>query len=151
MDIPSVNKQTFFGFLSETWTKLIDEQLSYIEPQILAQECILECFVEIPIVGKNTFLLVLAMPKKLSYEVGASLFQLPCSELNDADANDAMSELANILAGQVQRQLNEDTLLDIPAPLSKNEAQNIMKNIEPDWEVFARHNEEVIYAGVFTG
>lgn len=134
------------------WTRLLGTKLSYIEPQPAKQECILECFVEIPIVGQNSFLLVLAMPKKLSHKAASTLFELPVDDITPEDANDALNELANILAGQVQREISEDTHLDLPIPLSKEQAQALMEDIEPDWEVFAQDDEGTnIYTGVFIG
>lgn len=144
-----MTKQLFFNLLKDTWLKLFQTKLGFIEPQPKIQECLFECFVEIPIVGKKKFLLVMAMPMRLSYEVAATFFQLERPDLNDADANDAMNELVNILAGQVQRQLNEDTVLDLPITLTKDQAQTIIHGIEPDWEIFGQHKNDVIYAGVF--
>ena len=144
-----MTKQLFFDLLKNTWFKLFQTSLTFIEPQPKLQECLFECFVEIPIVGKKKFLLVMAMPMHLSYEVAATFFQLEQQELSEADANDAMNELVNILAGQVQRQLNEDTVLDLPISLTKNQAQTIIHGIEPDWEIFGQHKHDVIYAGVF--
>jgi CheY-specific phosphatase CheX len=152
LDARYVNKQTFYKLLSGIWVKLLGTKLSYIEPQPQKQECILECFVEIPIVGQNNFLLVLAMPTKLSYKAASTLFELPVDDITEADANDALNELANILAGQVQREINEDTHLDIPISLTKEQAQTLMQDIEPDWEIFTQDDEENnIYAGVFIG
>lgn len=144
-----MTKQLFFDLLKDTWLKLFQTKLVFIEPQPKIQECLFECFVEIPIVGKKKFLLVMAMPMGLSYEVAATFFHLEQQDLSDADANDAMNELVNILAGQVQRQLNEDTVLDLPITLTKDQAQTIIHGIEPDWEVFGQHKKDVIYAGVF--
>lgn len=134
------------------WSKLFSAELNYIEPQPRKQECILECFVEIPIVGRSNFLLVLAMPTQLSFQAASSLFELPINDISNDDARDALNELGNILAGQVQRQISEETHLDLPISLSKDQAQELMQDIEPDWEVFAENNEDmIIYAGVFIG
>ncbi|WP_156508677.1 chemotaxis protein CheX, partial [Oleiphilus sp. HI0132] len=147
-----MNKQTFYSLLSGVWTKLFGAELKYIEPQPHQQECILECFVEIPIVGQNNFLMVLAMPTKLSYRAASLLFQLPEEELSKNDANDALCELGNILAGQVQLEISEDTHLDVPIQLTKEQAQTLMQDIEPDWEVFTQDEDgTTIYAGVFIG
>lgn len=147
-----MNKQTFYSLLSGMWDKLFGAKLKYVEPQPHKQECILECFVEIPIVGRNNFLLVLAMPTKLSYKAASSLFELPLDDIEEADASDALNELGNILAGQVQREISEDTHLDLPIPLTKEQAQELMQGIEPDWEVFTEDEDDtIIYAGVFIG
>lgn len=144
-----MTKQLFFDLLKDTWFKLFQSSLVFIEPQPKIQECLFEYFVEIPIVGKKKFLLVIAMPIRLSYEVAGIFFHLEVQDLSEADANDAMNELVNILAGQVQCQLNEDTVLDLPVPLTKDQAQTIIHGIEPDWEIFGQHKSDVIYAGVF--
>ena len=144
-----MTKQLFFDLLKDTWLRLFNSSLAYIEPQPQLQECIFECFVEIPIVGTKQFLLVMAMPKHMSYEVAGILFQEDPEALSEADANDALNELVNILAGQVQRQLNEDTVLDLPISLSKDQAQTIIQDIKPDWEIFGQYKKDVIYAGVF--
>ena len=134
------------------WNSLFGTTLNYIEPQPHKQECILECFVEIPIVGRSNFLLVLAMPSQLSYQAASSLFELSVDDITKEDARDALNELGNILAGQLQREISEETHLDLPVSLSKEQAQVLMQGIEPDWEVFAQNEESmIIYAGVFIG
>lgn len=134
------------------WSRLFGTELIYVEPQPHKLECALEYFVEIPIVGRHNFLLVLAVSSKLSYKAAASLFELPVEDISIEDANDAMSELGNILAGQVQREINEDTHLDLPIQLTKEQAQALMHDIEPDWEVFAQDDaNNIIYTGVFIG
>jgi hypothetical protein len=144
-----VTKQLLFNLLQDTWLKLFQKSLVFIEPQPQVQECLFECFIEIPIVGKKRFLLVLALPESLSYEVAADFFQLDQQDLTQDDASDAINELVNMLAGQVQRELNEDTLLDLPITLSKDQAQSLIMGIEPDWEIYAQNNTHIIYAGVF--
>ncbi len=145
-----MNKQTFFSLLSDVWSKIFKSELRFIEPQPRQQECILECFVEIPIVGSSNFMLVLAMPTKLSYKAAATLFQVAIEELSQDDANDALQELGNILAGQVQRKLSEDTQLEVPIQLPKEQAQSLIEDIDPDWEIFAADEDGTrLYAGVF--
>jgi tRNA A58 N-methylase Trm61 len=144
-----VTKHLFFNLLQDTWLTLFRSSLIFIDPQPQAQECLFECFVEIPIVGKKKFLLVFALPEKLSYEVASDFFQLKQEELTKEDASDAINELVNMLAGQVQQELSEDTILDLPLALSRDQAQRLIMDIQPDWEIYARHHEHVLYAGVF--
>ena len=152
LDDSLVNKQKFFSLLSDVWAKLFKSKLWFIDPQPRQQECILECFVEIPIVGSNNFMLVLAMPVHLSYKAAATLFQLTIDELDQDDSNDALNEFGNILAGQVQRTLNEETQLEVPIQIPKEQAESLIENIHPDWEIFAEDEEGTrLYAGVFVG
>lgn len=147
-----MNKQTFFSLLSDVWTKLFNSELRFIEPQPRQQECILECFVEIPIIGSSNFMLVLAMPTKLSYKAASTFFQLTIEELSQDDANDALYELGNILAGQVQRNLSEETQLEVPVQLPKEQAQSLIEDIDPNWEIYAEDEDGTrLYAGVFVG
>lgn len=111
--------------------------------------CLLECFVEIPIKGERNFLLVLALPKSLTYFLASLFFQLDQSEISPEDANDSLNEIGNILAGSIQKQISEETTLDIPIPLTKDKALLLMKGIEPDWEIYLKDADDCLYAGVF--
>lgn len=97
-------------------------------------------------------MLVLAMPVHLSYKAAATLFQLTIDELDQDDSNDALNEFGNILAGQVQRTLDEETQLEVPIQIPKAQAESLIENIHPDWEIFAEDEEGTrLYAGVFVG
>lgn len=108
-----------------------------------------ESFVEIPIKGKHTFLLVFALPNSLAYSLASIFFQLSVSEVSKEDAQDSLQEIANILAGRIQRQLSEETTLDVPVKLSKDKALALMQGIEPDWEIILKDGQTPLYAGVF--
>lgn len=145
----TLNKQTFFALVDQTWQQLFDRSLAYAEPQSQEKSCLLECFVEIPIKGEHTFLLVLALPKSLTYFLASLLFQLDQSEISQEDADDSLNEIGNILAGSIQKKISEETTLDLPISLTKDKAMILMKDIQPDWEIYLKDADAYLYAGVF--
>ncbi len=143
-----MNKQLLYKLILETWSTYINIDLKPVNHSVDWQSCEFGCFIEIPIVGKQKFLLVLAASEKLAFVIASQFFQLAVDELTTQDATDSLGELANMLAGKVQQHLSEETQLELPIKVEKENAFKIMESIGPNWEAYARQDELILYVGV---
>jgi hypothetical protein len=75
----------------------------------------------LPIKGARDISVILASDSGGSRALGAALFGCPADQLTGAMIDDAISELLNMVAGQLQRAMELDQPLGLPRPTSLGE------------------------------
>lgn len=71
--------------------------------------------------------MLLECTPSLAYAFTARLMQVPTPESFDDDVRDAMSELANMIGGNLKALMPEETCVSIPSVLTERERQELLK------------------------
>lgn len=145
--------ETLAAALSSSWEQLTGQPLCFERipapvPPLAAQRYYLlrlEIRHEAHCVG-------LALSEQNARQLAATLFQSPEDELSDADITDACSEMCNIIAGEIKRELQAlcDVGMGLPSCISPSGFKQLCQNSELEEAFTATHDNEQITVLVLT-
>ncbi len=73
--------------------------------------------------------LLLCISRSAATDLAATMFALPTKDINDANINDAVGEIVNILAGQIESEFNYAGRIGLPTRVNISKFLNASPNV----------------------
>jgi CheY-specific phosphatase CheX len=152
-DIPELNNimedNRLFGSLQEFWITLDTPPINLHSTQNINIPSSINDWVHTTI-GENDYSVLLGMSSDLVEMVTQAIFKGEEGKNEDSERKDTIGELANIVAGTLATELNNNFPVGIPVHIDASRANTMLEQSSVVTEMIATAHEQPIYATLIT-
>lgn len=92
--------------------------------------------------------LLLCISRSAATDLAAAMFALPAEEIIDANIDDAVGEVVNIVAGQIESEFNYTGRLGLPSRVSSTTFLNIFQQLPIELDLLLQTNNQPFYIAI---
>lgn len=92
--------------------------------------------------------LLLCISRSAATDLAATMFALPAEETTDANIEDAVGEVVNIVAGQIESEFNYTGRLGLPVRVSSNTFLNNFPSLPIEFDLLLQANNQPFYIAI---
>jgi hypothetical protein len=92
--------------------------------------------------------LLLCISRSAATDLAATMFALPTEETTDANIEDAVGEVVNIVAGQIESEFNYTGRLGLPVRVSSNTFLNNFQSLPIEFDLLLQTNNQPFYIAI---
>jgi len=123
--LASLNVETLEGLVSTATEAMLGLSFSLTTPKVERDQATHDATRSVSVqIGDAATLLVITADEESGQRLGSAMFACPVSELDPGMLDDALGELANIVAGQVKVCLGIKSPLGLPRVLAESPLQS---------------------------
>ena len=142
-------KKRLYNLIEEVWSSVSDSQISVADDADHPGVESLEWLVKVPIGGEhNNKSVVLGVAEEVGRELAADMFGKSPQQLSDSDIEDAVGEIANMIAEGIKVLLGSSESIGLPQSVSKQLIREQLQRCEVKTDLFVLSAQRYIYVAV---